>query len=666
MINSGRPRTSGPALAGLLVLLVLAALPGPMAAQQTASRPAPPPQEEEPDPPVRTPFASVPVNDPRREIIQTVLGSAGLTTGLMTEAGWKAAGFHMPWQRVGQYFPQAVYFTTSRKHFLTHYFHPSGVYEIEIFDSPNLRIGVKNWGAFTREGVVGAYQGLLANDPDGADSFSRKLGALEPYFRDEGSKERLRRMLDIGLFDRLLKELREEGYHMFAGALIHEGMHAMMDDPAKVEAIQKEYEACKLSVQWDELRAYMAEISYHGRFYNWAVGDIFASWKRIENLLKQLERLRKKPKPLSQADKDALEAIKAKIKAYIALIRLRMREIKESCHRMQGLMAGFLKDHLKPTAAAADRKAIDALFVAVSNFTKAVGEHLKSQELLLKALESYLDLWNRWASCELKTPPERKTVDEIIKKAKGANWPAPPLQQAEELRKKGHSEVVKLSIASGGAPGGPSGPRPGRGEGGASTGGRNFSLTAFYTGASPSMSALNGYLDYLNAAWDGDVPVFEWEHGFGAAVGYRISPVLEAGLTFERTSARVSGTLALSGGSYVSSHSLNAFGVYLAARTPELLPAVRLAAKAGVSYCDARYTETENGFVTTGRDGAVGWSAAAGPEVELGANLSLSILGGYRGATLDGFGVSFFMPGDPPVRLEFSGLTVQAGLSFRF
>jgi opacity protein-like surface antigen len=70
--------------------------------------------------------------------------------------------------------------------------------------------------------------------------------------------------------------------------------------------------------------------------------------------------------------------------------------------------------------------------------------------------------------------------------------------------------------------------------------------------------------------------------------------------------------------------------------------------------------------VTAGRDGAFGWRVAAGPEVELAENMSLSLLGGYRQATLDGFEVSFFMPANPPVRLEFSGPTIQAGLSFRF
>ena len=642
-----------PALAGLLIFL--AALPMILAAQD----PPPPP-------PVRTPYGDAPANDPRREIIQTVLGSEGLTTGLMTEAGWKAAGFHMPWQRAGQYFPQAAYFTTSREHFLTHFFNPRGFQEIEIFDSDYLRRCVQNRGTFTREGVVGGYGRMRGDDPGGAAEFSRKLGALEPYFRDEASKEKLRGMVGDGLFDRLLKELREEGYHMFAGALIHEGTHALMDDPAKVAAIQEQYKSCKLSVQWDELRAYMAEISYHARFTNWAVGDILSSWKQIENLLKQLEKLRAKPKPLSQADKDALEAIKAKIKAYIALIRLRMREIGESARRMQGLMGNFRQEHLKPTAPAQDRGKIDAIAVAVTNFVTAAGQEIQRQELLLQGLEQVLDLWNRWAACEFKSPPDRKIADEILKKGKGARWPSPPLQQAEELRKRGEKEVVKFEAPLGGAPPGGAGSPAGTTGRGTPGSGRNFTLSTYYLGASPSMNALNDYLEYLNETWDGDIPAFGWEHGFGAAFGYRFSPALEAGLTFERTSARVSGTLVATGGAYLSEHSFNGYGIYLAARTPDLLPAVRLAARAGVMYCDARYTETESGFVTAGRDNAIGWSVAAGPEVELGGSLSLSLLGGYRGAALDGFDVPFFMPGDPPARLEFSGFTVQAGLSFRF
>lgn len=631
-----------------------------MAAQQTASQPAPTKEKETP-PPERTRFDRVPANDPRREIIQTVLDSTRLTTGLMTEEVWKTADFQRPWQRASQYFPQSAYFTTSQEHFLTHFFNPQGFQEIEIFDSAYLRMCVQNRGTFTRDGVVGAYRQMLTGDPAGAASFSQKLGELEPYFHDENSKENLRQMIGDDLFDRLLKELREEGYHLFAGALIHEGVHAGMDDPGKVAAIQEKYKACKLAVQWDELRAYMTEISYHGRFYNWAVNDIFASWRRIDDLLKELEKLRKKPKPLSKVDKDSLEALKAKIKAYIALIRLRMRELQDSARRMQGLLASFLKGHLKPEAPASDRKALEALLKALTTFTEVVGQELQRQELLLKGLESYLDLWNRWASCELNTPPDRKVVEEIIKKARGTRWTSPPLSQTEELRKRGEKEVAKFSIASGEVPVRPSGPGSER-----LRNGQHFSMTTYYVGTSPSMNRLNSYLGYLNATWNGNLPEFSREHGFGATVGYRLSSTLETGLIFERISARISGTLDLSGGDYVSSHSLNMFGLYLTARTPELLTAVRLSARAGIFYCLANYKEAENGFVTAGNEDAIGWSIAAGPEVDLTRNLSMSLSGGYRQATLEGFGVSFFMPGDPPVSLDFSGFTTQVGLTIRF
>lgn len=652
MIRSARPKRA-PVPARLMPAalgLVLIALP------LVAQAPAPPP--------VRTPFEGVPPSDARKEIVQTVLSSPAHTTGLMTEAAWKAGDLNLAWQRATQFFPGRAHFTTASDQFLTHFFNPLGYQELEIFDSDYLRMCVGNRSTFTREGVVGAYGGLRESDPAGAASFSRKLGALEPYFRDEASKERLRNRLGGELFDHLLDSLRREGYHMFAGALIHEGSHARMDDAARVEAIQDEYKACKLPVQWDELRAYMTEINYHARFYNWAVGDIQASWKKIESLLKQLEALRKKPKPLSEADKEKLEEIKAKIKAYIALIRLRMREIETSAERMRGLMGNFRQEHIKPTAPATEQEMIKSIAAAVTNFVTAVGQELQRQELLLQGLEEYLDLWNRWAGCELKTPPDKKIVDDILKRAKGARWPAPPIAQVEELRKRGEKEIGKLGYRIGGASSGPAGTSAGGSAPGASGTGRSFTLSAFYLGTKPSLGALNDYIDYLNATWDGDLPAFGTEHGYGVGLGWRFSPALEAGLSFERTSAAVSGRLGAT--SYESTHSVNAYGIYLAVRSPELLPAVRLVARAGAFYADARYAETENDFVTAGRDGTFGWRAAAGPEVELSERLFVSLFGGYRQAALDGFDVSFFMPGSPPVRLEFSGPTIQAGLSFRF
>lgn len=642
-------------------LVVLAIIVSGMALTLAAQQAAPPPQ--------RTLFNEIPPNDPKRQIIQSVLDSSfySMRSGF-SSSEWTTGHYGGAWERARQYFPNHVFYTSSQQHFMTHFFNPNGKLEMEIFDSAYLRLCLANQSTFTGSGVVGSYQGMLANDPGAAAAFQQKLGHLEAYFRNEADKDRLKGMIGDKLFDRLLDELRRENHHMFAGALLHEGMHAEMDDDALVAAIQNEYSSCKLPVQWDELRAYMSEINYHSRFYNWAVNDLFASWREINDLLRELEDWRKRPKPLSEADKQKIEAIKAKIKAYIALIRLRMREIWQSAQRMQGLMGSFRQDHLKPNAPAGHQDIIRAVAVAVADFVVRVGQEIQRQELLLRELEQYLDLWNKWASCQNPSPPPAATAKDIIRRVRATRWPAPPSQQAEDLRKKAEEEIGKI-------PGSLPGPSPGQpggrtGEGGRGRGsggsGRRFSLSASYLGSSPSLGALNGYLDYLNSTWDGDLPAFGWEHGFGLTAGWRLSPALEAGMAYERTAASVSGTLEAVGSRYTSAHAVNSYGLYLMFHGPEITPAVRPAARAGLAYWNARYTETENGAATAGSDGAVGWSAAAGLEFELTPDLTLSVLGGYGQATMNDFGVSFFLPGAPPVRLELSGLQVRAGLSVRF
>ncbi len=566
--------------------------------------------------PQRTLFSEIPPDDAKRQIIQSVLSSSfySMRSGF-SSSEWTTGHYGGAWERAGQYFPNHVYYTSSQQHFMTHFFNPNGKLEMQIFDSAYLRLCVANQRTFTGSGVVGSYQGMLANDPGAAAAFQQKLGHLEAYFRTEGDKGRLKAMIGDKLFDRLLDELRRENHHMFAGALMHEGMHAEMDDDALVAAIQNEYSSCKLPVQWDELRAYMSEINYHSRFYNWAVNDSFASWREIDGLLRELEAWRKRPKPLSEADKQKIEAIKAKIKAYIALIRLRMREIWQSAQRMQGLMDSFRQDHLKPNAPAGHQDTVRAVAVAVADFVLRVGQEIQRQELLLRELESYLDLWNKWASCQNPSPPPAATAQDIIKRVRATRWPAPPSRQAEDLRKKAEEEIGKI-------PGSLPGPRPeqpgGRtGEGGRGRGaggsGRNFTLSVSYLGTWPSLGALNGYIGYLDLAWNGDVPAFGWEHGFGFAAGWRFAPAFEAGIAFDRAGASVSGTLEAVGSRYTSAHAVSSWGIYVLLRGPEIAPSLRPAARVGLAYVQARYRETENDASESGRDGAIGPFLSRGP-----------------------------------------------------
>jgi hypothetical protein len=650
-------------LAVLLSAMTVLSMARPLPAQDPAT---PPP------PPKKTLFKNIPPTDPKRQLVQEILGSSFYAMrGQFSSGEWTTGHYGGAWGRAQQYFPNHAYFTESDKYFMTHFFNPNGKLEMEIYNSTVLNLCLANRQTFTNRTIVGEYNRMLGNDPGAARAFQEKMGKLESYFRDEASKEKLRRMLGNRLYNRLLEELRKENRHLLAGALMHEGMHAEMDDDKLVNRIQSEYKACHLPVQWDELRAYMAEINYHSQFYRWAVGDINGHWRDISNLLAQLEGFRKRKKPLSEADKQKIEEIKAKIKAHIALIRLRVRELWQSAQRMNGLMGNFKTEYLKPDAPDEHRDMVDKITAQIASFVKDVGDAIVQTEQLLRDLEQILDLWNEWASCRLPDPPEKKLKEDLLKDVPKIKWPAPPGPQAEEIKKRAEREIGKIpgtlpGEGPGGLPERGTGRPPGGGKGGAGGFRQGFVVSGGLVFSSPELQALNGYLEYLNGVWLGDVPGFGAEYGFGFSLGWQFTPHFEAGAYFERTTGKAAGTLEAIPSQYTSWHSLNAFGIYVGGRSGPFLSAVRAVVRAGGGLFQAAYRETENGFVTEGSDRSFGWSASAGVDVSLTEGLSLTATGGYQSAVLDDFGVSFFMPASPPVALEFKGFVARAGLTFRF
>ncbi len=625
-----------------------------------------------PPPPKKTLFRNLPTNDPKRQLIGEILNSPRSSLrGMFSSREWTTGHYGGAWGRARQYFPNHVYFTESAEHFMTHFFNPNGKLEMEIYNSTFLNLCLQNRKTFTHRTIVSEYNRMLGSDPQAAKAFQDKLGKLESYFRDEASKEKLRKMLGNRLYRQLLDELRKENHHMLAGALMHEGMHAEMDDDKLVHRIQSEYNACHLPVQWDELRSYMTEINYHSQFYRWAVQDINHHWGQISKLLSQLEALRKRKKPLSQAEKDRIEQIKARIKAHIALIRLRMRELWQSAQRMNGMMGHFKTEYLKPSAPEEHRDAIDKITARIIDFVDKVGQAIQQTEQLLRDLENYLDLWNEWASCKRPDPPDKKIKDELIKDIPRIKWPAPPGSQAEEIKKKAEREIGKIpgtlpGAGPGGPPGSGRGGRPGGPSGVRSGFRQGFIISGGFVYSSPSLTSLNGYIDDLNTTWLGDIPTFKWEPGYRFSLGWRFTSLFEAGAFFERTTGKVAGTLEAVPSQYDSRHALNAIGIYVNAWSDPLLSFFRLLSQVSAGYYGATYRETENGFTTRGSDGAFGWSASAGLDVSLAEGFSLTVTGGYQSVTLDDFGVSFFLPGEPPVTLEHTGFVARAGLSFRF
>jgi hypothetical protein len=403
--------------------------------------------------PERTPFTDFPPDDPCREIIRTVLDSPFYSMrGGFPAREWTGAGYGGAWERARQYFPNQAYFVRPGTFFMTHGFGPDGRLFMEIHDSAYLSLCVENRKTFTDGSIVGEY-GRMAGAADGreAAAFQKKMGKLERYFRDKAAKASLRKALGDGLYLRLLRELREEDYHMFAGGLMHEGMHAGMDDDILVARIQSEFRAGRLPIQWDELRAYMAEVGYHRPYCRWAAGDIAAGWRQVEGLLKELEALRKKPKLDREADKARFEGVTAKIGAHLALVRLRMREIWQSTQRMQGLTASVRTDHVKPDPPADVDGLIAKLADTIAGFTGDGGETIQRTEITLRALEETLELWGAWAAGRRPFPPPVTDSNGVLKRVGDTPWPAPPGDEVEALMKRAGEEIAKVrgSLPSG-------------------------------------------------------------------------------------------------------------------------------------------------------------------------------------------------------------------------
>ncbi len=292
----------------------------------------------------------MPPTDPRRAVIQAVLASPlDFLRARSPGREWVEGGYRAAWDRVRRYFPASIYYVEPGTYFMTHGFGPDGRLFMEIHDSAYLSLSVENRRTFTDSSIVAEY-GRMLNAAGGGEAaaFQEKTGRLEFYFRDEPSKKRLRDILGEALYSRLLGGLRQENTHMIAGGLMHEGIHAGMDGEELVARIQAEFKGGGLAVQWDELRAFMAEAAFHGSFYRWAANDIAAGGDEIKARLEMLETLRKRPRLVGSPDREKFERTTAGIGAATALARLWMRELWQSAQRMQGLVVDFQKNYLKP------------------------------------------------------------------------------------------------------------------------------------------------------------------------------------------------------------------------------------------------------------------------------------------------------------------------------
>jgi len=396
-------------------------------------------------------FKDIPRTDPAREVIQTVLGSRfySMRDGF-TASEWAGLGYGGAWERAKRYFPGSIYFVRPGTYFMTHGYDADGRLFMEVHESAYLTLCLENRRTFTPAAVIGEYGRMLGAVSDReAAAFRDKTGRLEAYFRDEKANRRLRKALGDPLYLRLIEELREEDYHMLAGGLMHEGLHAGMDD-ALVARVQAEFATGQRAVQWDEMRAFMAEIGYHGAFCRWAVEDIAGQWRQIEGLVGGLEKLRKKPALSAEADEARFEQTRVRAWAFAALVRLRMRELWQSVRRTEDLSKSFKKDYVRDTAPPDLEELLSKLEHDAAGLVAASGEAIQATELVARSLEGVLDTWGAWASGRRPFPPPVTDSQAIFRQVNDIGWPdpAPAAAGAAALMKRAGEALEKERTSS--------------------------------------------------------------------------------------------------------------------------------------------------------------------------------------------------------------------------
>jgi hypothetical protein len=389
-------------------------------------------------------FKDIPSTDPAREIVQTVLGSKfySMREGF-TATEWRRLGYGGAWERARRYFPANIYLVRPGAYFMAHGFDRDGRLFMEVHESDYLALCVANRRTFRPASVVDGYRRMFAAaDGREAAAFREKMGRLEPYFRDEPSQRGLRRAVGEALYLRLLKELREEDYHMIAGGLMHEGSHAGLGD-VLVARLQAEFGSGSRPVQWDELRASMTEIGYHARFRRWAVADMGGHWRRIEDLLRELEGLRNTAAIRSEADRSFLERSRTRAGAWAVLIRLRMRELWQSARRADDLAVGFRKDYARGSPSAD----IVSLFAGLDRETAeglaASEEAIRATEVAVRSLEGFLETWEAWADGRRPFPAPVTDARDILDRVDDIRWPEPPREAVEALMRRASAELEK-------------------------------------------------------------------------------------------------------------------------------------------------------------------------------------------------------------------------------
>lgn len=176
-----------------------------------------------------------------------------------------------------------------------------------------------------------------------------------------------------------------------------------------------------------------------------------------------------------------------------------------------------------------------------------------------------------------------------------------------------------------------------------------------------SMSAANNYISWINATWGGNISKINTADGFSIRAIYRITPIIGAGLGYERFWAEASGSHSM--GAYKLETSADGALAIFSVRYPIAASRFSFNGEFALGYYFANLKESENSWSQQGDDSAIGFRLEAKASFAVTKNISIAAGGGYRHVKMDDFGINFFSPGHPKAEMDYSGWFAGGGIS---
>lgn len=377
-------------------------------------------------------------------------------------------------------------------------------------------------------------------------------------------------------------------------------------------------------------------------------------------------------KPLKKSQLKAIEKLKAKIKAHIAMIRVSLREMQQSLDRMKSMLDFFKKqNYVKPGAPKKYHDMVKNLETKLENFSKEVKKTIAAYEKRLKGLEDMLKAWNEWAKCRKTDPPTEEEHKKSKKEFEDVSWPsAPSTDEEKDISERKLAITYNL---------GPYADTGGDGNGDTKkeiikdvsdesdssdrkgdiviSGGAEFSK--------PKMDNINSYFDYLNTTWNGNIDAVDQSTGFWISGMYHSGTNFAFGLDFTHHSLSASGALQVPGSSYTSDLSFSSIAVTINYDIP-ISSSFLMTISGGLGPQWSDYKEIENTFEVSGSSSIIGFQTSFNLTYYFSPSFGATAGFGYRAAKFDDYGVEFFQPSNSNVQLDFSGSFSRIGIKIRF